>query len=315
MTAYGWDTSHYDDPPTSRDGLSFYTHKCTDGAHFYADAEYQSSMNAAKNLGIPVLGAYHVLWDSNVTAQIDWFYEKVNTLTPWWKTHLSPVDGELYPFIWQLDCEPFDYNGGKPSKTSIQNAVNYMQTKYNIELVCIEGYCPKWAYQDTLTGLTCRLWASSYVSGSGPYEDLYPGDNSIRWSSYSGQSPIFLQYTSSAVIAGQTTCDANAYRGTEQELIDYLRGGSVSTFSDVWKTDALKNPYGDSATNPVITAETYLYDIAKDLMAVKVKVATLSNTTIDYDALADAIVAKLPPTSLTKQDVVDALNATKLQVG
>lgn len=36
---------------------------------------------------------------------------------------------------------------------------------------------------------------------------------------------------------------------------------------------------------------------------------------IDYNALAAAIVAQLPATSLTKQDVIDALNSVKLQAG
>jgi hypothetical protein len=86
-------------------------------------------------------------------------------------------------------------------------------------------YAPQWTYHDTLRGLNYPLWASRYVAGSGAASALYPGDNSAYWNAYSGQIPEILQFTSSAVIAGQTTCDANAYRGTISELTALIAPG------------------------------------------------------------------------------------------
>jgi hypothetical protein len=308
MTIYGMDSSHYDEPLASRDELSFYTHKCTDGAKYYMDAEYQAALNAAKSLGIPILGAYHVLWDTNVVVQMDWFFDRVNVLTPWWKS---------VPFMWQLDCEPFNYNGGKPSKASIDIAANYLVAKYGVNPKCIINYAPEWAYHDILTGLTWRLWASSYVSGSGPYKTLYPGDNSIRWTAYSGQVPLFLQYTSSAVIAGQTTCDANAYKGTEQDLINYLIGDVVTAdeflaiLSDPRVAARMKQlPWQytggglPDSTQSALWTFTQIYNFAKDA----------ASNQIDYNLLADVIVSKLPTGALTKDDVKAAIIET-IKVG
>jgi hypothetical protein len=86
-------------------------------------------------------------------------------------------------------------------------------------------YAPKWCYGDALVGLSWPLWASSYVSGTGGFRALYPGDDSTRWAAYSGQTPAILQYSSSATIGGQTTSDANAYRGTLQELTTLVAPG------------------------------------------------------------------------------------------
>jgi hypothetical protein len=64
------------------------------------------------------------------------------------------------------------------------------------------------------------LWASNY--GANPktsYRNAYPGDSSSRWDKYSGQVPALLQYGSETIIAGQRRCDANAFRGTIDQLV------------------------------------------------------------------------------------------------
>jgi hypothetical protein len=94
-------------------------------------------------------------------------------------------------------------------------------------------YAPEWVYGDTLDGLRYPLWASRYVTGAGPASKLYPGDSSPRWAAYSGQTPAILQFTSSATIVGQTTCDANAYRGTLAQLTALIAPG--------WEDDVTKD--------------------------------------------------------------------------
>jgi hypothetical protein len=89
-------------------------------------------------------------------------------------------------------------------------------------------YAPKWAYGDAVPGGE-PLWASAYVAGSGPYRALYPGDGSSRWGAYSGRAPAILQYSSNARIGSQNTCDANAFRGTEEDFRKLIGGTSVAT--------------------------------------------------------------------------------------
>jgi len=213
---WGWDASHYDAPPTSRDGISFYTHKAAEGHKFYKDAEYAQSLNAARSLGIPILGSYFVNHPGAVADQADWWVSIVNNETPWWRQ---------VPFIWQIDAEKFDYMSRAPSLSEINALGDAVCAQAGCPASSVIVYAPKWLYGDTLKGLRYRLWASSYGTNPAvPYRDAYPGDGSSRWGAYSGQTPIILQYGSRTTIAGQTTCDANAYRGTLAQLTTLLTG-------------------------------------------------------------------------------------------
>lgn len=220
MTIFGWDTSNYDDPPTVRDGIDFLTHKAAEGHHFYYDREYRQSMENARSLGIPVLGAYFVNHPGSVADQVDWFIQILDQDTPWWRTHEC--------FVLQIDAEHFSYMPSAPTLAEIQAFGDRLVNVHGIDPRRILAYAPRWLYGDTLAGLTYRLWASDY--GGNPYlhyRDAYPGDADVkRWRSYSGQEPLILQYGSNTTIGNQTTCDANAFRGTLAELMTIL--GSVT---------------------------------------------------------------------------------------
>jgi GH25 family lysozyme M1 (1,4-beta-N-acetylmuramidase) len=220
MTTFGWDASHYDDPPGARDGIDFYTHKLTDGDHFYLDPEYRAAMDAARAVGIPVLGAYHVLHGQrSLRSQAQWMVERADALTPWWRT---------WPYwIWQMDCEPFGYNI-RPTVAECNAFGHELMAASGRPLHAVEGYLPAWSYGSDVTLLEFPWWQSSYVAGSGPYRSLYPGDTSSRWTA-AGRRADFLQYSSSAVIAGQTTCDANAFVGTLDDLKTFLGMGIAPT--------------------------------------------------------------------------------------
>ena len=215
MTIFGWDASHYDAPPTKRDGISFYTHKCAEGHHFYRDAEYGDAMGKACALGIPILGAYYVNHPGTVTDQVDWFVSLVRQYTPWWRD---------YPWIWQIDAEKFSYMDRAPNLAEINAFGDLICSRTGSPADSVIAYAPKWLYGDKLRGLKYRLWASNYGTNPAvPYRQAYPGDSSARWASYSGQQVIVLQYGSATTIGGQTTCDANAHRGTEASLAGLLR--------------------------------------------------------------------------------------------
>jgi len=215
MTTFGWDDSHWGGIPTARDGIDFYTHKCAEGHHFYKDTEYKQAMTSAKALGIPVLGAYFVNHPGTVVDQVDWFLEVVKAETPWYKD---------VPWIWQIDAEKFPQMDRAPNLAEINAFGDLICSRTGMSASSVIAYAPKWLYGNTLVGLKYKLWASSYVSGVRSYETLYPGDTSVRWAPYSEQTPIILQYSSSSLIAGQVTCDANAYRGTLDSLIKMLGG-------------------------------------------------------------------------------------------
>lgn len=194
-------------------GIVGLTHKATDGDHFYRDPYIGAALNRARAASVKLPGAYHVLWNGNVTSQMDWFLSVVTEVAPWWRNG---------PFLWQLDCEPFGYNGIAPTLATIRAAADYLHAKTGMTPVV---YAPRWVYGDSLTGLDYPLWASSYGTNPvGSYAALYPGDGSARWAPYSGQTPTLLQYGSRTIIGSQVGCDANAYRGSLAQLLALIGG-------------------------------------------------------------------------------------------
>jgi hypothetical protein len=191
-----------------------------------------------------------------------------------------------------------------PGRSDIQAFCDRLHTRTGLVPVV---YAPKWAYGDTLTGLGYPLWASSYVAGSGAASSLYPGDTSSRWGGYSGQTPTILQFTSSATIAGQTTCDANAYRGTLTDLKALVTGGTMALSKTdaitVWNSDdAVPNPSWrpDKATNDKITAATAAVIAMNEAHAANAGVAVLAK---QVTALGNSLMTALQ--AITAKDTVD----------
>lgn len=216
MVTYGWDLSHYDSPDSRHavvEGFQFFTHKAGGDS---PDAEIGRWWDLMKPLrGQALLGAYWVLYPRDAARRADSFIARLDATCDGWR------DG---PFILQVDCEIWGGDlGSKPGRSDIRAFCDRLTDRMPKLRPIV--YAPKWAYGDSLTGLGYPLWASSYVTGTGSASSLYPGDTSARWNSYSGQVPAVLQFSSSATIAGQSTCDANAYRGTIEELTALVSPG------------------------------------------------------------------------------------------
>lgn len=120
-----------------------------------------------------------------------------------------------------LDCEAGSGNIGFYREVLAE----FQKAKIKVPL----SYIPKWYWQSigssNLAGLP-PLWSSRYVNGGGTATQLYPGDNSNHWTGYGNNSIVMAQFTSSARVAGYTV-DANAFKGTEEQL-GYLFTGSFN---------------------------------------------------------------------------------------
>lgn len=301
MTIFGSDVSHYDAADTRAmfaDGIVFQTHKAGGDAN---DAELASWWGYVKNSRDQVLlGAYWVLYPGSPAARADAFLARLDSQCPGWR------DG---PFILQADCEKWNGDAGTvPSVAEVNAFCDRLALKMP-KLVPI-AYMPDWVYGD-LSALRYPLWSSKYVGGNpAGYRAMYPGDSSSKWAAYGGRTPDVLQYTSSATIGGQTTCDANAYRGTLAELIALLAPGwetdmpLTNADADVLlKRDAITNPKqrGDSATNPTTTwgyavSDTWqqVYNLRDQMTAMgkslSAAIAALAGKDfVDEQALADAL--------------------------
>lgn len=215
--------SHYDAPSIGNavsQGISFITHKIGGDSTDQEADEWWAGVR-----GLPssvVLGGYWVLYPGNPIGRADAFLARLDLVCPGWRDRDA--------FILQVDAEIWGGDAStKPSIAECNTFADRLVSKTGGKYVPI-GYLPKWVYGDA-SSFRYPLWASSYVSGSGAFKSLYPGDTSSRWNGY-GRSPVILQYTSSATIGSQTTCDANAFRGTVLDLKRLVTPGGTMALLD-----------------------------------------------------------------------------------
>jgi hypothetical protein len=226
-TIYGTDMSHYDAAPVDLgarlvdEGFAFHTHKAGGDAD---DPELGAWWKAVKGQrGKLLLGAYWVLYPGTPVTRAGKFLDRLDALCPGWR------DG---PFILQLDCEVWNGDAStKPGVRDIRAACLWL--KQQAPKLTPVVYASKGQYGNSLDGLGFPLWNANYPSSmTGAASAIYAhvgGDSGPGWTRYSGQMPAIWQFSSSATIAGQTTCDANAYRGTLAALTALVAPG--------WETD------------------------------------------------------------------------------
>lgn len=219
-TTFGWDQSHYDSPSLGNaiaEGISFVTHKAGGDA---LDAELDDWWNNVRGLPASVLlGAYWVLYPGNPAGRADTFLATLDARCPGWRSRDA--------FILQIDAEIWGGDPGTRPSVAECNAfadrlVERTDGKYRPA-----GYLPRWVYP-SVTAFRYPLWASSYVSGSGGFKALYPGDGAVQWNGY-GRPVDILQFSSKATIGGRTTSDANAFRGTLAQLKALVTPGAIAT--------------------------------------------------------------------------------------
>jgi len=260
-----------------------------------------------------LLGGYHVVRSGPVAPQVDALLGLANRDEPWWPAFPG--------WVWQADLERWSYDN-VPASTGIAFAKLLRErTQRQVFL-----YASHSQYGDQLAAWDGPLWNADYASRPvGGAAAMYPGDNWQPqhkgwvggWAPYSGQTPAILQYTSSATIAGLTTCDANAYRGTREQLLALIRpGGGAPTTGDGsmagadavwiaglvnqanWKLDALL---------PIVTK------LAADSASVSpeelaaFKAAAAAGVAGQTDAIVAAVVANLPAGAMTREDVEQAV--------
>jgi hypothetical protein len=168
---------------------------------------------------------------------------------------------------------------------------------------CVVLYASRGQYGDSLTGWDGPLWNADYRGGPG-----YPGDGWVAadkgaaagWAPYSGTAPAILQYTSSATIAGLTTCDKNAFRGSLDDFRMMIGGKTMVDFSQdtmgqilAWRGDALQGGLDTVRGGPAKGEPIWLVTAVKDVQTKVDALMTPELSDAQLSALAEQVAAKL----------------------
>lgn len=127
--------------------------------------------------------------------------------------------GDLAGFGIAVDLERAPDGG--PSVQQARDAVAELRRRYPGHPV--GGYAPHWYTGGADLSFFDWLWASEYVSGSGDPGVLYRSVPASWWAPYGGRSPLMLQFTSTASVAGVSgPVDCSAFAGTAAQLASRL---------------------------------------------------------------------------------------------
>jgi GH25 family lysozyme M1 (1,4-beta-N-acetylmuramidase) len=232
-TVYGPDLSNHNDKIdfAALDALSdvhIATHKITEGIG-WTDPDVTSRAPSLRRFAAP--GFYHVLWPTNSQDnpqnQAKWFVDEVVRVARWMLAHPCPVlQGDFEIFT---NFRPYR----APTISECNSWMSWVAHYWALaggNAPAILAYAPHWVYGSAVTGLKAPWWASSYVSGSGDYHSLYPGNGSTRWEQVPGHPAAVLQYTDAASYPGAASgVDGNGVRGvsTAADLQALLLGGDM----------------------------------------------------------------------------------------
>lgn len=207
---FGLDISHHQDlsldlARARRDGCAFVFIKATEGGS-YTDAEFAANLSRARAAGL--LTAAYVFVRANATPQAH--VDLANTVIP-----------RDVPII--LDVETAA-DGTKPTLAQARAVLDAFRAAGRAPVL---SYIPLWYWRDvwrqpSLAGWP-PLWSSRYPDTVvGALTSEWAQVPTSYWNGYGGLAVAVLQFTSSASIAGHSPLDANAFRGTPDQLAALL---------------------------------------------------------------------------------------------
>lgn len=176
------------------EGFTFIEHKVSQG-NYFVDRYWPTVLAWGRRTGNIVVG-YHYVTTNPAQQQLD--------------TYLSNVGDRTVPCMLDFEAD----GGGIANFWAVWDT--FAAAGVNMRL----SYIPHWYWQQIgspdLSDVV-GLIASDYVAGTGFASTLYPGSGWPGWRPYGGATPVILQFTDAAEVAG-LVCDADAFRGTKAAL-------------------------------------------------------------------------------------------------
>lgn len=213
---FGVDVSHhkpgFDFKQAAREGIAFAALKATEGDSF-TDGLFNGYLRAARAAGLLVIAYHYQLATAPAAGQVRHVLRAV------------PADVPL-----AVDVEA---RSGEVALT--RDLVDQLRRAGRRVVLT---YLPRWYWtqlgRPDLTGLP-PLWSSRYPDNVvGSVADEWHDVPAAYWHGYGGLTVALLQFTSSAALANYPAgaIDANAYRGTRDELAALLGGGQEDDMFD-----------------------------------------------------------------------------------
>jgi GH25 family lysozyme M1 (1,4-beta-N-acetylmuramidase) len=198
------------------EGFDFLAAKVSQGTTTYDSMDW---LRRAKACGLLAMG-YHFLEPGNETAQARVFAGQLRA---------AGVPG-------MLDAEYPLPSGDTLSMTGIRGFLTACQSLgVSVPLI----YLPRWYWQrmgsPDLTGLP-RVWASSYVAGTGYAATLVEAVTPRFWAPYGGLPVSVLQFTDRGLVAGQNI-DVDVFPGTRDDLATLLTTPAPNVITGTQRKD------------------------------------------------------------------------------
>lgn len=212
VTLFGIDVSNhqknFDFAAAKREGFAFATHKVTESDD-YRDPYWGRARDQMREHFPGTFGGYH-------------FYRRsadVNRQADALAAHLGDLSIPV-----QLDFEDTAGGGTVEDMHAMIGAIEARGMRV------FSNYVPKWFWESRMSSRPLigspPLWSSHYgANPTGFASAIYPGDTGAGWQSYGGVDVAIWQFGERGKVAGQLV-DVNAFRGTEQQLIELFGGRS-----------------------------------------------------------------------------------------
>jgi lysozyme len=191
-------------------GYSWVEAKVSEG-DYYTDPYWPVTLAACQKANLPVIGYHYANASDAPDAQVQTFVGNNGGSTVMIDFEASSGDINDY---WAL-----------------VNAFN----DFGIQVVL--SYIPRWYWEEigspdlsTVPGLISSSYYQSGTFGSIEYQDA-GGDTGPGWTPYGGGTPTIWQFTDGAEVDG-ISVDANAYKGTQDQLTALLGGTVTQPTSD-----------------------------------------------------------------------------------
>lgn len=271
--------------------------KCTEGT-YYADADYLQwapSVHGAGKIVVP----YHFLkTESSARDQVLWLS--------------AHIGNRALPFM--LDVEP---SGASRPDLGLTLQVIDAARAYGLNPRLV--YLPEWYWSQigapSLEGLAARgigLVSSNYPGGSD-----YPGDVGPGWRPYGGVMPMIWQYTDKPI-------DRNAYRGTADQLRNFLEGTDVNLTDTVTISGGFAARYPQTAPDGFTAGANVPVSVLLEGAAIRaannehlletILAKVGAPAPVDVNALAAALIPHLPPSGDPQAVALAVVNHLGLQV-